>query len=68
MTSDECMDGEGFEVTFEAAAHELERHGMQWQRPISEAFAGHIFGRDWEGSEWEAIPLNSKAVLEWLGY
>lgn len=64
MTSEEAMGGRGQALTFNQAKYELENHGMEWR----EAKAGYIEARACSDEPWERLRLNTKTILEWLGY
>lgn len=74
MSSEEWTAGNGRRLTFDQAARELENHGVEWRRTPNldsriEAKAVFFAAGDTAASfQWEALPLNSKAILEWLGY
>jgi len=71
MTHDEAMEGEGHTITLEEARAELARHGCRIVATFTDAaFGGEpsaiTVSNDFDPPE--ELPLNSKAILEWLGY
>lgn len=63
-SSEEAMAGQGWPVTGRQATRELRRHSCD-VRDFTET---HVTTRTHPGEPWETLPLNSKAILEWLGY
>jgi hypothetical protein len=67
MDLDEAL--EGHVVTMKEARRELTRHGVE-----SEDRDGKLWVRDEASMEgelvvtWVRLPLNSRSILEWLGY
>ena len=61
-TSEEAMKGRGFKVEPEVALSELRKHGAEGRM-----LKGKLVVKESSGAE-TILPLNTKAILEWLGY
>lgn len=70
MTYDEAMEGHSVSPGYALA--ELSSHGILAQMQDGRLMAlDESTHRDWPNRllcEWVELPLDSKAILEWLGY
>lgn len=60
-TSEEAMKGRGFKVDAVAALRELAKHGVTGRMENGKLYVP-------EGDGEIKLPLNTKAILSWLGY
>ncbi len=71
MTSEQWMQGNGFSLTAMEALNELSKHDVAARvtDDTNELYACDVSYKEGERfEEWVKLPLNSKAILEWLGY
>lgn len=71
MTSEDWMEDEGYAVSMAQARGELRRHGVASEDRGGELWAEDVAykaGDEAATVTWVKLALNSKAILEWLGY